>query len=168
MRFSPTVRGLPSARSADRRGHLPAGHRRPRGIGDWGLGLPEHRRAATTGTRWPTAPGAGALVIPLLEKSRHRDGAGGVGPDWSEIDPSILETLFERGLDPGKRAQLGAHYMDRDKIMLLVEPVVIRPLLVEWNAEKTAIIGSARTSSRRPCYCPRRGRSPPRDQGFYG
>ena len=23
--------------------------------------------------------------------------------DWSEIDPSILGTLFERGLDPGKR-----------------------------------------------------------------
>ena len=59
--------------------------------------------------------------------------------DWSEIDPSILGTLFERGLDPDKRAQLGAHYTDRDKIMLLVEPVVIRPLLAEWNAEKTAI-----------------------------
>ena len=59
--------------------------------------------------------------------------------DWSEIDPSILGTLFERGLDPGKRAQLGAHYTDRDKIMLLVEPVVIRPWLVEWNAEKTEI-----------------------------
>ena len=42
--------------------------------------------------------------------------------------PSILGTLFERGLDPGKRAQLGAHYTDRDKIMLIVEPVIIRPL----------------------------------------
>ena len=59
--------------------------------------------------------------------------------DWSEIDPSILGTLFERGLDPGKRAQLGAHYTDRDKIMLLVEPVVVRPLLAEWTAEKTDI-----------------------------
>ena len=56
--------------------------------------------------------------------------------DWSEIDPSILGTLFERGLDPGKRAQLGAHYTDRDKIMLLVEPVVIRPWLAEWDAAK--------------------------------
>ena len=55
--------------------------------------------------------------------------------DWSEIYPSILGTLFEHGLDPGKRAQLGAHYTDRDKIMLLFEPVVIRPLLVEWEAE---------------------------------
>ena len=27
--------------------------------------------------------------------------------DWSEIDPSILGTLFERGLDPGKRASSG-------------------------------------------------------------
>ena len=59
--------------------------------------------------------------------------------DWSEIDPSILGTLFERGLDPGKRAQLGAHYTDRDKIMLIIEPVVIRPWLSEWKAEKTGI-----------------------------
>ena len=59
--------------------------------------------------------------------------------DWSEIDPSILGTLFERGLDPGKRAQLGAHYTDRDKIMLIVEPVVIRPWLTEWKAEEAEI-----------------------------
>ena len=59
--------------------------------------------------------------------------------DWSEIDPSIFGTLFERGLDPGKRAQLGAHYTDRDKIMLIVEPVVIRPWLAEWQAEKAEI-----------------------------
>ena len=59
--------------------------------------------------------------------------------DWSEIDPSILGTLFERGLDPDKRAQLGAHYTDRDKIMLLVEPVVTRPWLAEWEAEKAGI-----------------------------
>ena len=59
--------------------------------------------------------------------------------DWSEIDPSILGTLFERGLDPGKRAQLGAHYTDRDKIMLLIKPVVIRPWLAEWAAEKAEI-----------------------------
>ena len=40
--------------------------------------------------------------------------------DWSEIDPSILGTLLERGLDRGKRAQFGAHYTDRNKIMLNV------------------------------------------------
>ena len=27
----------------------------------------------------------------------------------------------------------------RDKIMLLVDPVVVRPLLAEWDAEKAAI-----------------------------
>ena len=59
--------------------------------------------------------------------------------DWAEIDPSIFGTLFERGLDPDKRSQLGAHYTDRDKIMLLVEPVVIRPWLREWGDTMRAI-----------------------------
>jgi hypothetical protein len=59
--------------------------------------------------------------------------------DWSEIDPSIFGTLFERGLDPDKRAQLGAHYTDREKIGLLVEAVVIRPLLDEWEPVKEQI-----------------------------
>lgn len=61
------------------------------------------------------------------------------GLDRSEIDPSILGTLFERGLDPDKRSQLGAHYTDRDKIMRIVEPVVVRPLLAEWEAAKREI-----------------------------
>ena len=52
--------------------------------------------------------------------------------DWSQIDPSILGTLFERGLDPAKRSQLGAHYTDRDKIMMIVRPVIIDPLEAEW------------------------------------
>ena len=75
--------------------------------------------------------------------------------DWSEIDPSILGTLFERGLDPGKRAQLGAHYTDRDKIMLIVEPVVIRPWLAEWAAEKAEVaaelerVGAAKSLAAR-------------------
>ena len=56
--------------------------------------------------------------------------------DWSEIDPSILGTLFERGLDPDKRAQLGAHYTDRNKIMRIIEPVIVRPWLVEWERTK--------------------------------
>ena len=59
--------------------------------------------------------------------------------DWSEVDPSILGTLFERGLDPDKRSQLGAHYTDRDKIMRIIEPVIVRPLLTEWEAEKAGI-----------------------------
>lgn len=59
--------------------------------------------------------------------------------DWSEVDPSILGTLFERGLDPDKRSQLGAHYTDRDKIMQIVEPIIIRPLSAEWDEVKASI-----------------------------
>ena len=62
------------------------------------------------------------------------------GLDWSEIDPSILGTLFERGLDPDKRSQFGAHYTDRDKIMQIVEPVIERPWLAEWAATRDELI----------------------------
>ena len=71
--------------------------------------------------------------------------------DWSEIDPSILGTLFERGLDPDKRSQLGAHYTDRDKIMRIVEPVIVRPLLAEWEAERERIAAAiAKEDKARP------------------
>ena len=80
------------------------------------------------------------------------------GLDWSEIDPSILGTLFERGLDPDKRSQLGAHYTDRDKIMQIVEPVIVRPWLAEWavtkerlsaELERAASDASTQAASRR-------------------
>jgi type II restriction/modification system DNA methylase subunit YeeA len=47
--------------------------------------------------------------------------------------------LFERFLDPDKRAQIGAHYTDPDKIMMIVEPVVARPLRREWETAKAEI-----------------------------
>ncbi len=56
--------------------------------------------------------------------------------DWSLIDPTIFGTLFERFLDPDKRAQIGAHYTDPDKIMMIVEPVILRPLRAEWEAAR--------------------------------
>jgi type II restriction/modification system DNA methylase subunit YeeA len=59
--------------------------------------------------------------------------------DWSLIDPMIFGTLFERFLDPDKRAQIGAHYTDETKIMMIVEPVVMRPLLAEWAQVKARI-----------------------------
>ncbi len=59
--------------------------------------------------------------------------------DWSDVDPSILGTLFERGLDPDKRSQLGAHYTDREKIMMIVNPVIVEPLLAEWAGVKAKI-----------------------------
>jgi type II restriction/modification system DNA methylase subunit YeeA len=54
--------------------------------------------------------------------------------DWTLIDPTIFGTLFERFLDPDKRAQIGAHYTDPDKIEMIIEPVVLRPLRAEWEA----------------------------------
>lgn len=62
--------------------------------------------------------------------------------DWSEIDPSIFGTLFERGLDPSKRSQLGAHYTDPETIMKIVRPVIIEPWLREWDAEREALAAS--------------------------
>lgn len=66
--------------------------------------------------------------------------------DWAEIDPSIFGTLFERGLDPSKRSQLGAHYTDPDTIMKIVRPVVVGPLLAEWETEKAAIAATLEKS----------------------
>ncbi len=73
--------------------------------------------------------------------------------DWSAIDPSIFGTLFERFLDPDKRAQIGAHYTDPEKIMMIVEPVVMRPLTAEWGAVKAEladILAKGRTREGRP------------------
>jgi type II restriction/modification system DNA methylase subunit YeeA len=52
--------------------------------------------------------------------------------DWSGIEPSIFGTLFERSLNPNKRAQLGAHYTSRQDIELIVEPVLMTPLRRRW------------------------------------
>jgi len=54
--------------------------------------------------------------------------------DWSSVQPGIFGTLFERSLDPDKRAQLGAHYTSEDDIRLIVEPVLMAPLRSEWEA----------------------------------
>lgn len=76
-----------------------------------------------------------------LEKEDIAQALAAARLDWAEIDPSIFGTLFERGLDPGKRSQLGAHYTDRDKIMLIVGPVIVDPLTHEWEETKQAIQG---------------------------
>ncbi|NJD25617.1 MAG: class I SAM-dependent DNA methyltransferase [Betaproteobacteria bacterium] len=68
--------------------------------------------------------------------------------DWRAIDPSIFGTLFERGLNPKKRAQLGAHYTDPGTIMKLIEPVIQRPLLAEWAARRDAIAAKLAKSKK--------------------
>lgn len=54
--------------------------------------------------------------------------------DWSEMDPSIFGTLFERVMDPAQRSELGAHYTGFTDIKTLVEPVVMVPLRRDWDA----------------------------------
>ena len=56
--------------------------------------------------------------------------------DWSHIAPAIFGTLFERSLDPKRRSLIGAHYTSEEDILILIEPVLIRPLKQRWQAEK--------------------------------
>ena len=68
----------------------------------------------------------------LLDADSLRILAEVCGLNWSAIEPVILGTLFERGLDPDKRSQLGAHFTAKDDILLVVEPVLMAPLRREW------------------------------------
>jgi type II restriction/modification system DNA methylase subunit YeeA len=69
--------------------------------------------------------------------------------DWSSVEPAILGTLFERGLDPAKRSQLGAVYTDRRSILRVVEPVVLAPLRREFDAMKTALLRTLKSGDRK-------------------
>jgi type II restriction/modification system DNA methylase subunit YeeA len=53
--------------------------------------------------------------------------------NWRSVNPTIFGTLFERALDPSKRAQLGAHYTSESDIRLIVEPVLMQPLHALWE-----------------------------------
>ena len=80
--------------------------------------------------------------------------------DWSRVEPAILGTLFERGLDPEKRGQLGAHYTDHEKIMMVVEPVVLDPLRREFAAMQARV--EELVAGREPSPLTRDGRRPAR------
>ena len=58
--------------------------------------------------------------------------------DWSEMDPSIFGTLFERVMDPDQRRNW-AHYTGYTDISTLVEPVVMAPLRREWEECRTRV-----------------------------
>jgi type II restriction/modification system DNA methylase subunit YeeA len=79
---------------------------------------------------------AGDEVLPLNADELHFL-ADAARQDWSAVEPAIFGTLFERSLDPSKRAQLGAHYTSREDILLIVEPVLMAPLRREWETVKT-------------------------------
>lgn len=52
--------------------------------------------------------------------------------NWSHIEPSIFGTLFERGLDPQMRSQLGANFTDPVTIRKLIDPTITLPFLEKW------------------------------------
>jgi hypothetical protein len=73
------------------------------------------------------------IDVPKLEITDVTELRNAANLNWSFIDVSIFGTLFERGLDPAKRSQLGAHYTDPATIMRIIDPVVRRPLLQKWE-----------------------------------
>jgi hypothetical protein len=81
-----------------------------------------------------------ATALPLTH-DQIRLCLSAAGRDWSAIDPSILGTLFVRGLDPDKREELGAEYTSRDTIMTIIRPVLTEPLMLEWQAVRDEITG---------------------------
>ena len=88
------------------------------------------------------------IAVPPLERAELAALQHAADMDWRNIDPSIFGTLFERGLNPAKRSQLGAHYTDPATIMRLIDPVIVRPLTAEWQAAKTAIAAALKKSKK--------------------
>ena len=83
-------------------------------------------------------PNEGVLVLNNADMGILCDAAQ---LDWATIEPAIFGTLFERSLNAIKRSQIGAHYTSTADILLVIEPVVIAPLRVEWQAIRAEIEG---------------------------
>jgi hypothetical protein len=86
------------------------------------------------------------IDVPALTTEDVVQLLGAARMDWGAIEPAILGTLFERGLNPDMRSQLGAHYTDPATILKLIRPVIELPLLAEWDVVK------ARIAAQMPVY----------------
>jgi hypothetical protein len=93
-----------------------------------------------------------STVFDLSDEERHLL-VEAAEADWQFVEPSIMGTLFARGLDPDQRAALGAQYTSREDIVTLVEPVLMAPLRREWAALKASLL---------PAY--KRGKGTPADR----
>ena len=89
------------------------------------------------------------IDVPKLEILDITELRNAAGLNWSAIDVSIFGTLFERGLDPAKRSQLGAHYTDPATIRRLIEPVIERPLRGDWEREAAVLSALMAKSTRK-------------------
>lgn len=89
-----------------------------------------------------------AVALPLTEEELKQVIAASA-LDWGAVDPSIMGTLFERGLDPQKQSQLGAHYTCREDIEAVIAPVVMEPLRDEWREVQT-VVNALLTTGKKP------------------
>ncbi len=89
------------------------------------------------------------IAVPRLDILDVTELRNAAEKNWSAIDVSIFGTLFERGLDPAKRSQLGAHYTDPATIERIIDPVLRRPLLREWATAREAIAALLQKSKKR-------------------
>jgi type II restriction/modification system DNA methylase subunit YeeA len=108
--------------------------------GDFGLETIRH----FNGNLFTESP----VLALTAEEIKHVQAAARL--DWGAVDPSIFGTLFERGLDPAKRSQLGAQYTSRKDIETLIEPVVMQPLRREWDEAREAVENLLATGKRKP------------------
>lgn len=72
-------------------------------------------------------------LVPSIPDDLGRALLRAADHNWSEIDPTIFGTLFERVIDESKRAQLGAHYTSKEDIELIINPVLMQPLWDKWQ-----------------------------------
>ncbi len=98
-------------------------------------------------------------TVPELTADEAARIAASARLDWSAVEPSIFGTLFERGLDPAKRSQLGAHFTGKEDIDVLVEAVVMQPLRREWDETKQVVEALLATGKKGRAACPK----PPED-----
>ncbi|MDR1848885.1 MAG: class I SAM-dependent DNA methyltransferase, partial [Zoogloeaceae bacterium] len=80
------------------------------------------------------------VEIPALRADDYRALHKAAERDWRAINSTIFGTLFERGLNPASRAQLGAHYTDVGTIEKLIRPLISEPLLAEWAEVHAKIV----------------------------
>ena len=85
-----------------------------------------------------------------LNHAEVNDLARAAARPWHAVEPSIFGTLFERILDPKKRAQIGAHYTSKADILLVIEPVIMMPLRRKWQTLQDDIKDALATHDAEP------------------
>lgn len=90
------------------------------------------------------APGAHGAVEPLpLDADMLNLLIVASKRDWSEVEPAIFGTLLENAINKRERGRLGAHFTPRAFVERLVQPVLMDPLLTEWDGVKASALHKA-------------------------